>query len=59
MSPSAYNGSVASVLIVNSNGILSNSGVNDPRGLRPVINLRADTNFTGSGSSNDPFVVAN
>ena len=33
------------------------SSVDDPSGIRPVINLRADVQITGSGTSKDPFVV--
>ncbi len=31
--------------------------ISSSNGVRPVINLRADTQFTGSGTSSDPFVV--
>lgn len=34
-----------------------NGGVDTARGVRPVINLRADVQITGSGTRTDPFVV--
>ena len=51
--------SVANVFIVYSNGYLSNSSVNDARGVRPVINLKADTLFAsgGTGTRTNPYVV--
>jgi len=42
---------------VNSNGSISNAYVSGTFGLRPVINLKADTIFTGSGTMTDPYVV--
>ena len=59
MSPSYYNiGIAARVFIVYDYGSLDGSSVTwtDP-GVRPVINLRADVQLTGTGSRNDPFVV--
>ena len=59
MSPYNFNAtnSYASVFYVNSNGSLSSNGVRNSRGVRPVINLKADTKFEGSGTSSDPFTV--
>ena len=57
MSPYSCDGS-ADVFFVNSDGILNNIDVNDTRlGVRPVINLSATTNFSGSGTVGDPYVV--
>ena len=56
MSPSYYYGS-AIVFAVNSSGYLSNGWVYSASGVRPVINLKADTKFEGSGTSSDPFTV--
>ncbi len=48
----------ANVFIVTSDGSLIYSGVNwTGSGVRPVINIRADVELTGTGSQNDPFVV--
>jgi len=56
MSPYRY--PYAVMFTVDSNGHISNNNVNyTAAGLRPVINLRADTNFTGDGSESNPFVV--
>ena len=58
MSPSYYNiGIAARVFIVYDYGSLDGSSVSGTRGVRPVINLRADVQLTGTGSQNDPFVV--
>ena len=56
MSPSWFNNS-ASVFYVHSNGNLSNWGVNNTYGVRPVINLDANVTLSGSGTSDDPYVV--
>ena len=59
MSPSYFNGSSARVFNVNSDGRLDLDYwyVNDSTGVRPVINLKADTPLTGSGTTSDPFKV--
>ena len=58
MSPNRFNaaGSNAFVFAVSLNGGL-HGNLNGTFGVRPVINLKADTQFTGSGTSSDPFVV--
>ncbi len=33
------------------------TGVFEPRGLRPVINIRSDVAITGSGTMTDPYIV--
>ena len=58
MSPNRFfSGGTAIVFHVYSNGDISSSYVNTADGVRPVINLRADVQLTGTGSQNDPFVV--
>ena len=48
----------AHVFVMNSNGGLDNYWlVHNGFGLRPVINLKADTKFSGSGSESDPYIV--
>ena len=60
MSPSSFyaTGRIAYVFLVTSNGQLNNDyvGISSP-GIRPVINLKASTLFTGTGTSTDPFTV--
>ena len=60
MSPQGYdaNNKVARVFAVYENGLLNGSSVDWTYGVRPVINLNADIEFTsGTGASNNPFVV--
>ncbi len=58
MSPCSLDGSYnARVFYVNSNGCLNSNPVYNTYGVRPVINLKADTKFTGSGTTGSPFVV--
>ncbi len=60
MSPYIFSGSSAQVFFVVDSGYLSLAGVTDTRlGLRPVINLKADTPFIegGEGTTSNPFVV--
>ena len=57
MSPYYFNGSYASVVRVNSYYFLSYDRVDSTRGVRPVINLKADTQFEGSGTKSDPFTI--
>ena len=45
------------VFYVWSTGELNDDRVSYTRGVRPVINLKADTLFTGSGTSSDPFEI--
>ena len=61
MSPINWNGSRAIVFFVNSDGYLSYSNVGwATPGLRPVINLKADTLFAtgGTGTQSNPYVVS-
>ena len=46
----------ANMVYVYLNGNLTNYSVNNVPGVRPVINLKADTLFTGSGTISDPFI---
>ncbi len=62
MSPYFYGGSYAYVFWVASNGLLQGGSVHYSNGLRPVINLQADTKFTYNnettkGSATDPYIV--
>ena len=60
MSPGIHDVSykVAGVFAVREDGNLNTWGVNGAHGVRPVVNLKADTTFSGgSGKSSDPFVV--
>ena len=48
----------AYVFRMNSDGYLYGSDVYlTPHGVRPVINLKANTKFQGSGTTSDPYVV--
>ena len=58
MSPSDFSGSYAHVFRVISSGFLGNDYVYSANGVRPVINLTADTTFTGTGASNNPYKVS-
>jgi len=57
MSPFDVYNSTAQVFAVNTYGDISSWGTHYSHGLRPVLNLRADTKFTGTGSSTNPFIV--
>ena len=59
MTPQRANSSGwAGMFLVGSNGYLDRGWVNDPYGVRPVINLKADVKLTGSGTSTDPYRVS-
>ena len=59
-SPWFFNGSYARVFVVDSDGWLNGNYVNSTRGVRPVINLKADTTFAdgGKGTNSNPYVVS-
>ena len=59
MSPAwSYSDGTACVFSVLSDGSLRFPTVNSPYGVRPVINLKADTPIlSGDGSSDTPFVI--
>ena len=45
------------VFRVRQDGMLSDWGITDAAGVRPVINLSSDVQITGSGTSTDPYTV--
>ncbi len=47
----------AGVFVVSITGVLANNNASSSNGIRPVINLKSDTEFTGSGTTSDPYVV--
>ena len=62
MSPYRYNNNAYVFLVYNDGSLgagptLLGQFVNGSFGVRPVINLRADVQLTGSGTTSDPFVV--
>ena len=58
MSPRYFNGTAAGVFAVYSLGFLLNSNVSYARGVRPVVNLKADIQITGgNGTSTNPYIV--
>ena len=60
MSPCSWNGGDACVFFVTSNGRLNGAGVNGGLGVRPVINLKSNTEFAsgGQGTTTKPYVVS-
>ena len=59
MSPYNFNGGVAYVFIVGSDGNLNGDYVSDTRGVRPVINLAPNVIITGgNGAVDSPFEIA-
>ena len=59
MSPYYYTSSgYALVFYVNSTGNFGPAGVSSSYGVRPVINLRADVQLSGTGTSTDPYTVS-
>jgi len=58
MSPSYYGGG-AVVFNIDSTGFLGAYWVTSTWGVRPVINLKANTLFIGNGTSSNPYVVLN
>ena len=57
LSPYSFGGSIARVRIVNAGGYFGSGYVNNSRGVRPVINLKAGSLKTGSGTALDPYQV--
>ena len=57
MSSFCFYGSYAYVFRVSSNGSLNDTNVDNSLGVRPVINLAHDVEITGTGTSDDPYVV--
>ena len=59
MSPYRFRDGNAWVFSVTSSGQLTSSFLNNTKGVRPVINLKANVQIsTGSGTSSDPYVIA-
>ena len=58
MSPYYFSGGWARVFNVYSKGFLGNDWMDNSIGVRPVINLLADTRFTGDGTASNPYVIA-
>ena len=59
MSPSHFNGGYANVRSVNSSGIANNFSVSNLDGVRPTINLKANSLKLGDGSASNPYTVEN
>ena len=58
MSPRYFSSGSASVFVVWSGGSLTDAHVYGTFGARPVINLKADIQFSeGTGTSSNPYVV--
>ena len=55
MSPYRFSSSYAYMLLTGSS--IGFSSTSYTTGVRPVINIRADVQITGSGTSTDPFIV--
>ena len=60
MTPSSVsaNGIGNLFIVAGSTYSLSVNDVYADRGVRPVINLRADVTLTGTGTSTDPYLVS-
>jgi len=58
MSPRSFGLSHSYVFLVESDGSFGARNVDFPYGVRPVINLRADLELTGTGTMNDPYQVS-
>ena len=60
MSPAGFNtkySGVGTVWATHTGEDINNYGVADRNYIRPVINLKANTQATGSGTSTDPYVI--
>ena len=59
MSPNDFDDGYAYVRGVHSNGYASiySNYVNDSHGVRPVINLKADSLKSGDGTASNPYTV--
>ena len=58
MSPRYFAGGYALVFAVYSYGTLGDQRVGNAYGVRPVINLKADVQITGEGTSSNPYKVS-
>ena len=52
-----YFNNSASMFIVNNNGMLSSSKIDQVYGIRPVISLNADVTVSGAGTLNNPYTI--
>ncbi len=57
MSPYFFSAGTAYVFYVNSSGSLTYEYMPNALGVRPVLNLSADVQLSGTGTADDPFVV--
>ncbi len=57
MSPLAFDGVETFVFFVGLGDWFVDARVNTPRGVRPVINLKANITLTGDGTASNPFKV--
>ena len=57
LTPSYFSGLSARMLVVLPTGNVLAYLINNSLGLRPVINLKDDTKFTGTGTLSDPYTV--
>ena len=57
MSPGNFDGTRARIFMVNNTGSFQTDNANSSLGIRPVINLKANLKFTGSGTISDPYIV--
>ncbi|MCM1053515.1 MAG: hypothetical protein NC483_06045 [Ruminococcus sp.] len=57
ISPSYYNAYGADIFCMRSNNVLDDNYANQNFGIRPVINLKSSTTFTGSGTQSNPYKV--
>ena len=57
MSPAGFNDFYAFAWLVDSDGHTGRNGVHSTYGIRPVLNLSADTLVSGSGTESDPYIV--
>ena len=58
MSPRFFDSGIAWVFAVYSSGYLDGPHVGSTNGVRPVVNLKADTQFSsGNGTSTNPYII--
>lgn len=57
MTPHEFVGNSAKVMNITAAGKIASSSVDSEISLRPVINLKASTKITGTGSLVDPYIV--
>jgi len=63
LTPSFFSGVLAFMVYITPNGRITNHRANTILGIRPVINLKADTKFTvketdEKGSLTNPYIVS-